>query len=281
MKQQELNKHKEDINMKKFDINRFCKVMSRLILIRRRSIIKLFAGFLIGFFVIAIMFFPFFERQPMSDTYIRIRLWGITPFINIVFAMSLFTIATFVISDLGKRQQRINEMMLPATNMEKFLARFILVSVVYPLLIVIAFIAADGLQQLTTMLIFYGGRASLVVTWYEYCQSLRIGSPLWVRAEIVLLTNSFALLGGMFFRKAAWLKTLISLFVIIIGIAMSLTTFAYLLYEHTDYELVFDDDALTTVISNLICIGLTVFMYWSSYKLYTRLQVINNRWRNI
>ena len=156
MKQQELNKHKEDINMKKFDINRFCKVMSRLILIRRRSIIKLFAGFLIGFFVIAIMFFPFFERQPMSDAYIRIRLWGITPFINIVFAMSLFTIATFVISDLGKRQQRINEMVLPATNIEKFLARFILVSVVYPLLIAIAFIAADGLQQLTTMLIFYG-----------------------------------------------------------------------------------------------------------------------------
>ena len=106
--------------MKKFDINRFYKVMSRLILIRRRSIIKLFAGFLIGFFVIAIMFFPFFERQPMSDAYIRIRLWGITPFINIVFAMSLFTIATFVISDLGKRQQRINEMMLPATNIEKF-----------------------------------------------------------------------------------------------------------------------------------------------------------------
>ena len=43
--------------MKKFDINRFGKVMSRLILVRRRSIIKLFAGFLIGFFVIAIMFF--------------------------------------------------------------------------------------------------------------------------------------------------------------------------------------------------------------------------------
>lgn len=267
--------------MKKFDINRFCKVMSRLILIRRRSIIKLFAGLLIGFFVIAIMFFPFFERQPMSDADIRIRLWGNTPFINLVFAMSFFTIATFIISDLGKRQQRINEMMLPATNIEKFLARFILVSVVCPLLIAIAFIAADGLQQLTTMLIFYGGRASLVATWYEYCQSLRTGSPLWVNAEIVLLTNSFTLLGGMFFRKVAWLKTLISLFVIIIGIAMSLTTFAYLLYEYTDYELVLTNNALTTVISNLICIGLTVLMYWSSYKLYTRLQVINNRWRNI
>ena len=110
--------------MKKFDINRFCKVMSRLILIRRRFIIKLFAGLLIGFFVIAIMFFPFFERQPMSDAYIRIRLWGITPFINIVFAMSFFTIATFIISDLGKRQQRINEMMLPATNIEKFFGTF-------------------------------------------------------------------------------------------------------------------------------------------------------------
>lgn len=96
--------------MKKFDINRFCKVMSRLILVRRRSIIKLFAGFLIGFFVIAIMFFPFFERQPMSDADIRIRLWGNSPFISVVFAMSFFIIATFIISDLGKRQQRINEM---------------------------------------------------------------------------------------------------------------------------------------------------------------------------
>ena len=281
MKQQELNKHKEDINMKKFDINRFSKVMSRLILVRRRSIIKLSAGFLIGFFVIAIMFLPFFHWSAMSDDDIRIRLWGISPFISAVLAMSLFIIATFIISDLGKRQQRINEMMLPATNLEKFLARVILVSVVYPLLIAIAFIAADGLQQLTTMLIFYGGRASLVATWYEYCQSSSTGTPLWVRVEIVLLTNSFALLGGMFFRKAAWLKTLISLFVIIIGIAMSLTTFAYLLYEYTDYELVLTNNALTTVISNLICIGLTVLMYWSSYKLYTRLQVINNRWRNI
>lgn len=266
--------------MKKIDINRFGKVLSRLILVRHRSIVKLFAGFLIGFFVIAIMFFPFFHWSAMSDADIRIRLWGNSPFISVVFAMSFFIIATFIISDLDTRQQRLNEMMLPATNIEKFLARIILVSVVYPLLIAIAFIAADGLQQLTTMLIFYGGRASLVATWYEYCQSLRIGSPLWVRVEIVLLTNSFALLGGMFFRKAAWLKTLISLFVIISCIAISLTIFAYLLYEHTDYELVLDDNALTIVISNLICIGLTVLMYWSSYKLYTRLQVINNRWKN-
>ena len=278
MKQQELNKHKEDINMKKFDINRFGKVMSRLILVRRRSIIKLFAGFLIGFFVIAIMFL--FDRSAMSDDDIRIRLWVISPFINVVFAMSLFIIATFIISDLGTRQQRINEMMLPATNLEKFLARVILVSVVYPLLIAIAFIAADGLQQLTSTLIFHDGRASLVATWYEYCQSSSTGSPLWVMAEVVLLTNSFALLGGMFFRKAAWLKTLISLFVIITGIAISLTTFAYLLYEHTDYELVVTDDTLSSIIGNLICLGLTVLMYWSSYKIYTRLQVINNRWRN-
>ncbi len=62
--------------MKKIDINRFGKVLSRLILVCHRSIVKLFAGFLIGFFVIAIMFLPFFNRQPMSDADIRIRLWG-------------------------------------------------------------------------------------------------------------------------------------------------------------------------------------------------------------
>ncbi len=117
--------------MKKIDINRFGKVLSRLILVRHRSIVKLFAGFLIGFFVIAIMFLPFFNRQPMSDADIRIRLWGNSPFISVVFAMSFFIIATFIISDLNTRQQRINEMMLPATNLEKFLARVILVSIAY------------------------------------------------------------------------------------------------------------------------------------------------------
>lgn len=266
--------------MKKFDFNRFGKVMSRLILVRRRTIIKLFAGFLIGFFVIVMMSLPFIRCSAMFDDDIRIRLWNISPFINSVFAISFFILCTFAISDLDTRQQRINEMMLPATNLEKFLARVLLVSVVYPLLIAFAFIAADGLQQLATMIIFHGGRASLTAAWYDFSQGQGIGSPLWVKAIVVLLTNSFALLGGMFFRKAAWLKTLISLFVILAVVVTGIIAFVSFLYKHSNYELVFAEDTVSTVISNLICIGLILLMYWSSYKLYTRLQVINNRWIN-
>lgn len=266
--------------MKTIDLNRFTKVMSRLILVRRRSIIKLSAGFLIGFFVIAIISLPFFDRHPVSDYEVKVRLWGISPLINTIFAMSFFVISTFIINDLGKRQQRINEMMLPATNLEKFLARALLVSVVYPLLIAIAFIAADGLQQLTTMLVFYGGKASLVATWYDCSQTAGSSSPLWVKVGTLLLINSFALFGGMFFRKAAWLKTLVAFFAIVIAIAISIAAFAYFIYEHTDYELVFAGDTYSTVISNIFLACVIMVLYWGAYKLYTRLQVINNRWRN-
>ena len=49
------------------------------------------------------------------------------------------------------------------------------------------------------------------------------------------------------------------------------------LYEYTDYEVVLIGDSYDSMIS----IGVSLLMFWSSYKIYTRLQVINNRWRNI
>ena len=67
------------------------------------------------------------------------------------------------------------------------------------------------------------------------------------------------------------------LFVVII---LSFIGFFYLkifLYESTDYEVVFIENPYASLIS----IGVSLLMFWSSYKIYTRLQVINNRWRNI
>ena len=43
--------------------------------------------------------------------------------------------------------------MLPATNLEKFVARVLLVAVIYPLAICASFICADGLQQVISMIL--------------------------------------------------------------------------------------------------------------------------------
>ena len=85
-------------------------------------------------------------------------------------------------------------------------------------------------------------------------------------------------------RKAATTmrgKTIISLGLILMIIAGSVTFIGYMLFTNTDYQLSIPNDLVGDITGNIICLALTILMYWAAYKLYTRLQVINNRWINI
>lgn len=268
--------------MKKFDINRFGRVLARLILVRRRKIINLFLGFLIACFIYMILRgCNIFTWQASSTEQIQIDLMGSVDFILTILPAAFFIMGTFVINDLTSRQSRISEMMLPATNVEKFVARVVLVSIVFPLIVVAAFLTADVLQQIVSMLVNHGARASMTTIAIDYLQTTSSLSPLWVQLEAILLTNAFTILGGMFFRKTAWLKTIISLILILMIVAGLMAGIGFMLLAHTDYQVSIPNDFFGDITGNIICLALTILMYWAAYKLYTRLQVINNRWINI
>ena len=268
--------------MKKFDINRFGRVLSRLILVRRRTIKNLFLGFLIAFFFfMTIRVCDIFAWQAKSTEQIQLNLMGSVDFIVNILSAAFFIMGTFVINDLKLRQSRISEMMLPATNVEKFVARVVLVSIVFPLIVVGAFLTADVLQQIVSMLVNHGARASMTVIAIDFIQATSAPSPLWVKLEVIVLTNTFTILGGMFFRKTAWLKTIISLGLILMIVAGLVMFIGYMLFTHTDYQLSIPNDLMGNITGNIICLALSILMYWAAYKLYTRLQVINNRWINI
>ena len=263
--------------MAQFDLDRFGKVMSSLSVIRQRNISIIFFTFLIIFLALAMFAIPMFSgktidnidyRQFVIDTVLPLR--SLSPFV-------FFVLGTFFIQDLEGHQQRINELMLPATNLEKFVARVLLVAVIYPLTICASFNVADGLQQLISMIIAHGERMSMVVAYFDIDTYVSADSPLWTKALSTLSNYSIAIFGGLLFRKLAWLKSIVIYFVVII---LSFIGFIYLklyLYENTDYEIVFIENPYASLIS----IGVSLLMFWSSYKIYTRLQVINNRWRNI
>ena len=268
--------------MKKFDINRFGRVLSRLILVRRRTIKNLFLGFLIAFFFfMTIRVCDIFTWLARSTEQLQINLMGSVDFIVNILSAAFFIMGTFVINDLKLRQSRISEMMLPATNVEKFMARVVLVSIVFPLIAVGAFLTADVLQQIVSMLVNHGARASMTAIAIDFIQTTSSLSPLWVQLEAILLTNAFTILGGMFFRKTAWLKTIISLGLILMIVAGLVMFIGYMLFTHTDYQLSIPNDFFGDITGNIICLALSILMYWAAYKLYTRLQVINNRWINI
>lgn len=262
--------------MTKFDLDRFGNVMSRLLVMCQRKINVIFITFLIIFLALAMFTIPMFSGKTIDDISYRQLVIDLVPlrgFSPVVF----FMLGTFFIQDLEGRQQRINELMLPATNLEKFVARVLLVAVIYPLAICASFIVADGLQQLISMIIAHGERMSMVVAYFDADTYISADSPLWTKALSTLMNYSIAIFGGLLFRKLAWLKSIVIYFVVII---LSFIGFVYLklyLYENTDYEIVFIENPYASLIS----IGVSLLMFWSSYKIYTRLQVINNRWRNI
>ena len=263
--------------MTKFDLDRFGKVMSRLLVISQRKINVIFITFLIIFLALAMFTIPMFSgktidntdyRQFVVDTVFPLR--SFSPFV-------FFVLGTFFIQDLEGHQQRINELMLPATNLEKFVARVLLVVVIYPLAICASFIAADGLQQLISMIIAHGERMSMVVAYFDADTYVSADSPLWTKALSRLSIYSIAIYGGLLFRKLAWLKSIVIYFVVNILFLIGFFFLKLYLYENTDYEIVFIENPYASLIS----IGVSLLMFWSSYKIYTRLQVINNRWRNI
>ena len=260
--------------MTKFDLDRFGKVMSRLLVMCQRKINVIFITFLIIFLALAMFTIPMFSGKTMDDISYRQLVIDLVPlrgFSPVVF----FMLGTFFIQDLEGRQQRINELMLPATNLEKFVARVLLVAVIYPLAICASFIVADGLQLLISMLIAPEESFSMVVAYFDSNSSIG-DSLLWDKVLSTLMSYSIAIFGGLLFRKLAWLKSIVIYFVVII---LSFIGFYYLkmyLYEYTDYEVVFIENPYASLIS----IGVSLLMFWSSYKIFTHLQVINNRWRN-
>ncbi len=263
--------------MTKFDLDRFGKVMSRLLVISQRKRSVIFITFLIIFLVLAKFTTPMFSGKSMDDIGYKSFVSEVVDFIGIFSPIVFFVLGTFFIQDLEGHQQRINELMLPATNLEKFVARVLLVAVIYPLAICASFIVADGLQQLISMIIAHGERMSMVVAYFDADTYVSADSPLWTKALSTLSNYSIAIYGGLLFRKLAWLKSIVIYFVVNILFLIGFFFLKLYLYENTDYEIVFIENPYASLIS----IGVSLLMFWSSYKIYTRLQVINNRWRNI
>lgn len=263
--------------MAQFDLDRFGNVMSRLLVIRQRNISVLFFTFQIIFLAFAMFVIPMFSGKTIDDIGYRQLVIDIVGPLRIFSPLAFFVLGTFFIQDLEGHQQRINELMLPATNLEKFVARVLLVAVIYPLAICASFIAADGLQQLISMIIAHGERMSMVVAYFDIDTYVSADSPLWTKALSTLMSYSIAIFGGLLFRKLAWLKTIVVFFIVIILYFIGFFFLKLYLYEYTDYEVVL----IGNPYDSLISIGVSLLMFWSSYKIYTRLQVINNRWRNI
>jgi len=176
--------------------------------------------------------------EPLQYKYLFLQL-GMT-----IYSFSLILITLYganIIRDLKTKQQRIDELVLPATNLEKFTARVLASTVLILIIIVAGIMVADVLQMLINMLLHKGTFASFClssfnVAFTELQTSILaienvLHKPIRFMFLLTLISgNAFYLLGGMLFRKTAWLKTTLAVIVISIAIFSMFVGYAYVVY---------------------------------------------------
>lgn len=187
-------------------------------------------------------------------------------------------------------------LMLPATNMEKFTSRLLYTVLGTSLMIVASWIIADIIQFVFSLFLTPGMQGSLVGTAFEglFLKNNFDSSHFVVRngtsvlgqtfpvgmflLSLTIFTHSFFTLGGTVFRKSATLLTICSSFILMFLTAL-ISSFV-------------DDDVLVHFVQSMqpntfgwlmvnVFLLLSVFNYWASYKLFTHMQIINNKWFNV
>lgn len=187
-------------------------------------------------------------------------------------------------------------LMLPATNMEKFIFRLLYTVVGTSLMIFASWMIADIIQFVFSLFLTPGMQGSLVARAFEQLflknnfdsshfvvrngtsvlgQTFPVGMFL---LSLTIFNHSFFTLGGTIFRKSATLLTICSSFILMFLMAL-ISSFV-------------DDDVLVHFVQSMqpntfgwlmvnVFLLLSVFNYWASYKLFTHMQIINNKWFNV
>lgn len=278
--------------METFNIQRFGNVCTRLVMLRKKEYFNLFLAV-----VLFVGLFCVFTCNPLSGDaieplqykYLFLQL-GIT-----IYSFSLILITLYganIIRDLKTKQQRIDELVLPATNLEKFTARVLASTVLVLILAAAGIVAGDILQMLINMLLHKGtfGSISLYATkqMYSMMETSIIAienvahKPIRFMFVLTLISgNAFYLLGGMLFRKTAWLKTTLAVIVISIALFSMFVGYAYVVYGYTNYVVYMPEWMQESWFNITLLIVQTCACYYFAYRIYCRLQAINTRWLNI
>ena len=217
-----------------------------------------------------------------------------------VYLFAIFLGASFVFKNVATKQQRIAFFSLPASNLEKFLVRLFHVMIGYPLCFLVALAFADIMQLFLSFILLKGPDYSVVVK-----SVTALFTPIYsdLNGEIIkgclLFPNGFTLVGimeslcyptffafnyafwifcGTLFRRNAWLLTLASQVVIGFVVIMIIRVFPFPSIGNSLNE----SSALALA---YLCIAIAwvviALMYWGSYRLFSRMQVINNKWLNV
>lgn len=227
------------------------------------------------------------KQDQLSPDTIDLSYWGMSQYILFISSIAMYMMATQIFMVMKTNGQREQFLMLPASNLEKYISRFLFSTLGAAIAMLTAIVVSDLVQLIFSFLLLPGHHQSVCLStvallwkiWATFIENIDSTSVLLLSLLVVtsgVLVHSFFILCGTLFRKHTIVVTtilFIAMTYLVIYVIESVPGTITTCLNHGDNSWLF-----TLIIAELLLAG---FQYWLSYKVFTRMQVICNKWINL
>lgn len=275
--------------MNSFSFNRFGKALRWVWSMNFRSLMMWTTGFSLVIFFAEMMIW-YLNKGMTTENIVGIVLM----FITITFMIGVGASISSMFSDVNKKPGRQAFLMLPASNLEKFLSVVLYVTVVWTVCIFLSIVVGDTLRMVFRSLVSGDEWISCIPRFvdnfapsflyrsiYDYTLSYKVMQVV-VLTAIILWHHSFFTLGATLLRKYTFVLTSIA-FMIIDVLFGNMVSY----YQIELFTAVWEGDryisqgvgTLAYVLAVVLPL-LAVFNYWASFQIFKGYQLITNKWTN-
>jgi len=176
-----------------------------------------------------------------------------------------------------KKQHRIALLMLPATNLEKFLSRWIYMLVFMLVGGVLTIVLADCIHIIWLQIADHPVHSMTKALIHSLPQA-SIYNPVVEIVEVYIVFvafHSFYLLGGLFFKKFHFIATSVVFAIVFSALVWTVNSFGY---RDTPAQ---SDPTMTYILWGGFFASITIVCTWLAYWLFCRWQVVTHKFANI
>ncbi len=289
--------------MNTFSFNRFGKMLRWVLSVNQRRILYAIAGSVVGVFIAEMILL---RMSGLDSPYMMLNHYGQVG--AALFALVSLILVSTIVSGVNEKRKREAFLMLPASNLEKFLALMTYTSVVCVLGVFLAFVLGDSLRmawfwvsgpytEIKTSVM--GGPVETYYWWSsaipemmdnltphileaDSCNWFYLVMNLFVIAAIAVWTHSLLIIGGTLFRKYSFVISCI-IFILFWVIFVKTTHYFELSMFTSTWEngrYVDGEIGVPAYVLAILLPLLAVFNYWASFHIFKNFQLITNKWTN-
>ncbi len=268
----------------KFSIRRMGCLMTKFLKDNKKSLILKFLA-MYGTLIVVTLFAGWntlysYRNPSLTHDVTWINMFPVLAMLTVTFGCLT---ASVMFEDLRSKESRTSLLMTPATMLEKFLSRWIMFIVTFPILFILGFYIADAVRCLVFHLLVPESTSIAIFDLNEYLATVHLPkeiNPIILFGMLFLVIQSFFVLGSTVWQPLSFVKTFGTVFILfIIYILSAIWLTDALIDPNLSYELPKKADNMQLVANGMYCIMMIICLInWTLAYFRLKEAEIIKRW---